>query len=86
MINGKAIYHFDFDCVLTVNNLTKELLWGVSKERHTANQKLIKDHTHGPPIHRFSVTLPQDDLRSNILWSATHLNTMMTGKEGEKED
>lgn len=58
---------------LTCNHLTEKLLWSVSKERHAAHQELIQDDTHGPPIHRLSVTLTKNHLGSNVLRSPTHL-------------
>lgn len=58
---------------LTVNHLTKQLLGRVSKERHTAHQKLIENDAHGPPIDGLPIALPQDHLRSDVLRSTTHL-------------
>ncbi|KAG7238449.1 hypothetical protein INR49_030956, partial [Caranx melampygus] len=50
-----------------------QLLWSVSKERHTANQELIEDDTHGPPIHRLSIALTENHLWSDVLWGPTYL-------------
>lgn len=59
---------------LTCDDLSKQLLRSVSKERHAAHQELIKDDTHGPPIHRLPVALAENDLRSDVLWRPTHLS------------
>lgn len=58
---------------LTINHLTKKLFWCVSEERHTAHKELIEDNSHGPPVHRLSITLPQDHFWSNVLRCPTHL-------------
>jgi len=38
----------------TINDLTKELLWRAAKERDTADQELIKNDPHGPPVYRLT--------------------------------
>jgi len=43
---------------LTADDLAEQLFWSVSKEWYTAHQKLIKDDTHCPPIHRLPIALP----------------------------
>lgn len=58
---------------LTCNDLSKQLLWSVSKERHTTHQELIQDDAHRPPVHWLPVTLTENHLWSNILWSPTYL-------------
>ena len=60
---------------LTVYDMTKELLRCVSKERYTAHQKLIQNDAHSPPVDRLPIALPQDHLRSDVLWSTAHLET-----------
>lgn len=75
---------------LTCDDLSKQLLGSVSKERHAAHQELIKDNTHGPPIHRLPVALTENDLRSDVLWSPAHLSDWMRWKQiktarGEEE-
>lgn len=59
---------------LTTDDLSKELLRCVSKERDTANQKFIEDDPHRPPVHWLPVTLPEDYLGGDVLRSAAHLH------------
>lgn len=63
---------------LTINDLTKQLLRCVSKERNTAHQELIENDAHSPPVDRLPIALPQDHLRSDVLWSTTHLENKNT--------
>lgn len=63
---------------LTCDDLSEQLLRSIPKERHTAHQELIEDDAHGPPVHRLSITLTENHLRSDVLWSATYLS------DGEK--
>lgn len=58
---------------LTTDDLTKQFLWGVSKEGGAAHQELVQDHPHGPPVHRFAVALTQYHLWGDVLRSTTHL-------------
>lgn len=73
-------------CVLTCDDLSKKLLRSVSKERHAAHQELIKDDTHGPPIHRLPVALAEDDLRSDVLWGPAHLSDGIRWKQIKTEE
>lgn len=57
----------------TADHLSKELLWGVTKERDAAHQKLVQNDPHGPPIHRLAIALDQDHLWGDVLRSTTHL-------------
>lgn len=59
--------------LLTCDDLTEQLLWSVPKERHTAHQELIQDDAHRPPVHRLPITLTENDLWGDILWSPAHL-------------
>lgn len=58
---------------LTCNDLSKQLLWSVSKKRHAAHQELIQDDAHRPPVHWLSITLTKNNLWGDILWSSAHL-------------
>lgn len=61
------------DAPLTADDLTEQLLRGVSEKRHAAHQELVEDDAHRPPVHRLPVALTQNHLRGDILWGATHL-------------
>lgn len=58
---------------LTCNDLPEQLLRGVSKERNAAQQELVQDDAHSPPVHRLPVTLTENNLRGDVLWSSAHL-------------
>lgn len=58
---------------LTTDDLSEQLLWCVSKKRHTAHKELVEDDAHCPPVHRLSIALSQNDLWCNILWGSTYL-------------
>lgn len=73
-------------CFLTCDDLSKQLLGSVSKERHAAHQELIKDDTHGPPIHRLPVALTENDLGSDVLRSPTHLRDRFRWKQIKTEE
>lgn len=59
--------------VLTSDDLSKELLWSISKERDTAHQEFIQDDAHSPPVHRLPVTLTENHLWGDVLRGSTHL-------------
>lgn len=57
----------------TTDHLSKQLLRCVTKERNAANQKLVQDDSHGPPVHRLPVALPEDHFWGNVFRSPTDL-------------
>lgn len=61
------------EVTLTADDLSEQLLWCVSKKRHTAHEELVEDDAHCPPVHRLPVALSQDHLWGNILWGSTYL-------------
>lgn len=62
---------------LTTDHLSKQLFRCVPKERNAANQELVQDNSHGPPIHRLPIALAQDHFWCNVLWSPTDLKRNM---------
>lgn len=62
------------EVTLTTDDLSKQLLWCVSKKRHTAHKELVEDDAHGPPVHWLPIALSQDHLWSNILRGPTYLH------------
>jgi len=66
-------FNFLLDTIFTTDDLSKQFLGGIPKEGSTAHKKLIQDDSHGPPVHWFTIALPQNDLRSNVFRSTTHL-------------
>lgn len=73
LMNKFFFLHFLLDTTLTTDDLSKQFLGCIPKEGSTAHQKLIQDDSHGPPVHWFTIALPQNDLRSNVFRSTTHL-------------
>ena len=65
---------------LTTDDLSKELLRCVSKERGTAHQELVEDDPHGPPVYWLPIALSEDHLWGDVLWCTTHLVVHTEGK------
>ena len=68
----------DCTCIVifTIRNLLKELLYSRTTERSRPHYHLIQNDSHRPPVHRVPVSLTQDDLRCNVVWSTVHLCIM----------
>ena len=58
---------------VVVDRVGKQLLRRLAKEGDAADEKLVEDDAHAPPVHRLAVALPEYDLRGNILRRAEHL-------------
>lgn len=65
--------HFLPDTTLTTDDLSKQFLRCIPKKGSTSHEKLIQDNSHGPPVHWLSIALPQNDFRSYVFRSTTHL-------------
>ncbi len=58
---------------LAADHIREELLGRVAVEGRHARQELVQNDAHGPPVHRFAVPLPQDDLGREVLRCAADL-------------
>ena len=54
-------------------NLMEQLLWRVPIEWHTADEELVEDDAHGPPVDGLAVPLSDDHLGGDVLGGAEHL-------------
>ena len=58
---------------VVVDGVAEQLLGRLAKEGDTADEKLVEDDSHAPPVNRLAVALPQDHLRRNVLRRPKHL-------------
>ena len=58
---------------IVVDRVSEQFLRRVTKERDTADQKLVQDYAHAPPVDRLAVALPQDYFRRDVFGSPEHL-------------
>lgn len=73
ILNGKCATFLHASVPLTADNLSEQFLRRVAEERSTANQKLVQDDSHSPPVHWFPITLPEYHLWGNIFRCTTYL-------------
>ena len=52
---------------LVMHRVGKQLLRRLAKEGDTANEELVEDDAHAPPVHRLAVSLSQDHLENTIV-------------------
>ena len=55
------------------DSMCKEFFRGFTKKWNTANEKLIENDTHAPPIHGFTIALSEYHFRCNIFRSSEYL-------------
>ena len=58
---------------VVVDGVREQLFRGFSEERNAADQELVENDAHAPPVHRFAVPLTEDDLGSNVLGGSKDL-------------
>lgn len=69
---------------LTTDNLSKKLFGSVSKKGNTADEELVEDDPHRPPVHWLPVALPKDHFWGDVFRSTTDLHKYQHGSEEEK--
>lgn len=69
---------------LTTDNLSKKLFRSVSEKGNTADEELVEDDPHRPPVHWLPVALPKDHLWGDVFWSTTDLHKRQYGSGEQK--
>ena len=60
---------------VVVDGVSKQLFGRLPEEGHAADEELVEDHAHRPPVHGLAVALPQDDLGGDVLRGAEDLES-----------
>ena len=58
---------------VVVDGVSKQFFGGLAEEGDAADEELVEDDAHAPPVHRLAVALPQDHLRGNVFRRSKHL-------------